>query len=196
MKHDKDLYEMAGLFDRIHSIFVTLSDSHGAIKRSYNELSHVWRDRVFAITGAALTESGRSLDNTCSQFYLAVEREERAHATLCEYAELDASVHHERPQFLNDFITEGAMTDGKMRVDPEDIARFERALEAYIQTLESEVKSLSLEYSAAAEFWRDEQYTRFGESVAELERNTAKQTEALTELLKLLCKKRMLLTEV
>lgn len=194
MKHSKDLIEIAKFLDALHASFESLCDNQKQIAKSYNNLAQMWSDKVYSITGQVLTETAVTTERAYAAFSEVCDTLRRQHEILCEYQEIDEARHYGELTFTHQFVWENSnMNNGKIKVAASDIEEFEKALAAYLETLDTEVKGVNREYTAVGDSWADDQYTRFGEQIAVFTKKTAEQQEALEKLGVLLEKKRHLI---
>lgn len=194
MKHSKDLIEIAKFLDALHASFESLCDNQKQIARAYNNLAQMWSDKVYSITGQVLTETAVTTERAYTAFSEVCDTLRRRHEILCEYQEIDEARHYGELTFSHQFVWENSnMNNGRIKVAADDIEAFEKALAAYRETLETEVRGISREYAAVGDSWADDQYTRFGEHIAVFSKKTSEQLDALEKLGVLLDKKRRLI---
>lgn len=194
MRHDKDLIEIANMLDGFHASFSRLCEQQSRITKSYNRLAELWSDKVYSITGECLTEVSMAADRVYSEFSDMARRLGEEHSRLCDYQELDEARSYPELEFPKDILwEENGVNKGHIRVDPEDIKQFEVSLASYLDELGSIERDVAAKYAEAADFWRDEQYGRFGDAVNEFTHGISRETDKLSTLSLLLARKREIL---
>ena len=194
MRHEKDLIRIASFLDGLNAAFGGLCENQRSMVSAYNSLAEIWQDKVYSVTGQALTETAASTEKAYKVFTAVCNVLRKQHEILCEYQEIDEARHYAELDFPKNFAWEnGYMNNGKIKVEATDIEAFERALAEYLHTLETELSAIEREYNAVGEAWNDDQYVSFGEYITAFVRKTETQIQGLQQLGALLDKKRQLI---